>query len=184
MNPSDKNDLDPAEQEFEHGLLRLSPVQTSLDPQAIWALSLSRRESHRLWFWRATSAVLAASLLLVLWARRPSSAPPQTRLVYVHDQQPTSSEPSVAPTALVFSAQADRQNLWADSNNQNYLDVRQDVLRRGLRALTPIRLPVDSASSRPSTPPDSTSNFDRAIAPATAGPVRQFFDLLNKGSQL
>ena len=185
MNSSpDDESLNPAERELEGAMGHLAPVQTSLDAQSIWALSIARRNARSVWFWRATSSALAACLVVAIWAKRPTHPSPREHIVYIHDQQPMSTQPSPAPAALVFFPDADRQILRAYSESENYLDVRQNVMRRGLRALTPIHVPVDSRSSRPSAPPDTTSSIDRAIQPPTDGPVNQFFDLLNKGSQL
>jgi hypothetical protein len=181
---NDQTKLDAAEQEFERTLGQLSAAQPSVDAQSIWAISIARRYARIVWFWRATSGALAACLLVAMWARPPAHESPRERIVYVHDQQPISAQPPAAPTALAFFPDTGRQNLWAESDNENYLDVRQDVMRRGLRALTPIRLPLDSNSTRPLTHADPPPAIDRAIQPSTDGPVQQFFDLLNKGSQL
>ena len=181
---SDDESLSPAERELERAMGDLAPVQTSLDAQSIWAASIALRHARSVWFWRATSAALAACLVVAIWAKWPTHPSPRERIVYVHDQQPMSTQPSPAPAELVFFPDAERQSLSAYSDNENYLDVRQNVLRRGLQALTPVRVPADSSSARPSAPPDTTSSVDRAIQPAAGGPVHQFFDLLNKGSQL
>ena len=181
---NDQPKLDPAEQEFERTLSRLAAAQPSLDAQSIWAMSIARRHARSVWFWRATSAALAACLVVAIWAKWPMHEPPHERIVYVHDQQPISTQPSAAPTAFVSFPDSGRQNSSADPDNESYLDVRQNVMQRGLRALTPVHLPVDSKPERRSTHADAPPAIDRAIQPASDGPVHQFFDLLNKGSQL
>src|SRR5690349_20599747 len=102
MKSLDEDDLNPAEKEFERALSCLPAAQTSLDSQTIWAMSVARHDSRRLWFWRATSAALAACLAVAIWAKWPTHPSPRERIVYIHDQQPKSTQSSPAPTALVF----------------------------------------------------------------------------------
>ena len=199
--PFDDNRLNPAEKEFERALSDLPAAQTSLDPQAIWAMSISRRDSHRLWFWRITSASLAASLLIVLWARRPANGPRPPQIVYVHDQQTTLSAQSIRPSAVAAWSEPTTENDFTDEEPDNYLRMRQRVMQKGLNALTLPQFPVakssDSGAPPPSerathgrgaratsTAPEVPADVERAIQPPAAGPVYQFFNVLNQGSQL
>ncbi|MBN1341325.1 MAG: hypothetical protein JXQ73_01520 [Phycisphaerae bacterium] len=159
----DQESLTPSERELAAALGALRPADTRIDRDRLMYQAGRSSTAGRTRLWQSTTACLAALLagsLLLRPATTTRDALPVTA------QSPTSPKPS-PPDRVVLLTSSD----LSTRTDARYLILRNDVLARGLSALTSDEPPTSSPSSRASGPPAEKSNWNGAVKDYLAYPA-------------
>jgi hypothetical protein len=140
MQENQNQPLDGAEREVEAALASLRPARPGIDRDELMFTAGYRSARFKLWLWRSAAGSLAAMLLLSIFIRPQLPASPSSPSggQLVRQAEPASQPP--LPMERIDNRVL--EILWALGNqpdqsprSQNYLSIRQAVLKSGLSAL-------------------------------------------------